>query len=212
MLGAIDLGLGRAGRFCRAFHGQHQAGLNVLQLQGQAGGQRAAYRAQLPRERQLSRKFPAGQPRGIDLPAGRQDAQGNRQVKTPTVFGQIGWREIDGDALVGGEFQPAVGNRTAHALPRLFDFNLGQPHQSEAGQSVGQMHFHGDRRRLQPQKRPALHAGQTHGVFLPKTVRKKAANAPSSCTNLVLRGDCHGCHCRTPGRAAPSPLVGTLPA
>ena len=162
------LGGGHQRGFFGAAGGQHQLGVDLLRLQCQAGGQRAAHGAQLARQRQLARKLVARQAAGIHLAAGGEDAQGNRQVKPARVLGQIGRGQIDGDAFVVGEFQPRVLQRRAHALAGLLHLHLGQPHQREAGQAVGQMHFHGDRRRQHPQKGAALHQSKTHEAVSPQ--------------------------------------------
>jgi hypothetical protein len=80
-------------------------------VQRQAHGQRAAHRAQLARQRQLAGKFMAGQLARVDLPAGGQDAQRDRQVEAARILGQVGRRQVDGDALVVRELQPRVLQR-----------------------------------------------------------------------------------------------------
>jgi hypothetical protein len=131
-------------------------------VQRQAHGQRAAHRAQLARQRQLTGKFMAGQAAGVDLAAGGQDAQRNRQVKAPGVLGQVGRGQVDGDALVVRELQPRVLQRRAHPLAGFLDLHIGQAHQREAGQAVGQVHLYGHGRGFQPQQGAALHQRQTH--------------------------------------------------
>jgi len=94
--GAVD---GRAGHqrgLLRALRRQHQARAFVLAAQRQRRGQRAAHRAQLARQRQLARELPAREPRRVDLPAGREQAQGDGQVEAPRVLGQVGRGEVDG--------------------------------------------------------------------------------------------------------------------
>ena len=118
-------------------------------VQRQAHCQRAAHRPQFARQRQLAGELIAGQPAGIDLSAGGQDAQRDGQVEAARVLGQVGRREVDRDALVVRELQPAVLQRRAHPLARFLHFHVGQPDQREAGQAVGQMHLDRDGRSLQ---------------------------------------------------------------
>ena len=174
--GTIDLGLRGAGRLGGAVQRQHQACRGLAPGQGQAGGQGPAHRAQLAGQRQLTRELPAVEPCRIDLPAGGQDAQGDGQVEAAGILGQVGRRQVHGDALVGRKFQAAVDDGAAHALAGFLDLHVGQPHQGQAGQAVGQMHFHGDGGRLQPQKGTTLDASQAHGAVLPQKVHKKAAH------------------------------------
>jgi hypothetical protein len=54
------------------------------------------------------------------------------------------------------ERQPAVLQRRTHPLARFFDFRVGEPHQREAGQTVGQMDFNRDRRRIETIERTAV--------------------------------------------------------
>src|SRR5256885_8038502 len=42
----------------------------------------------------------------IDLAAGRENAQRNRQVEAPRILGQVGGRQVDDDAFVARELQP----------------------------------------------------------------------------------------------------------
>ena len=126
-------------------------------MQSQRHGQRAAHRAQGAREREFARKLVVGQAGAVNLPAGGQDAQGNRQVQPPRVFGQVSRGQIDGDALVVWELQAAVLDGAAHPLARLFYLHIGQAHQREAGKAIGHMHFDGDLHRLQTEQGAALY-------------------------------------------------------
>ena len=102
------------------------------------------------------------QSRGSDLAAGGQNAQRNRQIETARILGQIGRRQIDRDALVARKLQPAVLDGAAHALACFFHLGVGQPHQCEAGQAIGQMHLDRDGRRIQPKKGAAGYQGKAH--------------------------------------------------
>ena len=131
-------------------------------MQRQAHGQGATHRTQLTRERQLAGKLMAGQTCAVELPAGRQNAQGDGQIKTTRVFGQIGRGQVDGDAFVVRKLQPRVLDGRAHALARLFHLHVGQPHQREAGQAIGQVDLYRDSGGLQPEQGAALHQRKTH--------------------------------------------------
>ena len=124
--------------------------------------QRAAHRPQLAGQTQLAGKFIALQRRRVDLSVGGQDAQRDRQVEAPRILRQLGRRQVDGDALVGREGQAALQQRRAHALTRFLDLRVGQANEREAGQAVGQMHFHLHRWRGHAIQSAAHHHGQSH--------------------------------------------------
>ena len=92
--------------------------------------------------------------------AGGQQAHGQRQVEAARVFGQIGRRQIDRDAFVAGKGQARFGQGRAHPLARFLDFGVGQAHQREAGQAVGQVCFHPHRPGLEPLQRTAVYHRQ----------------------------------------------------
>jgi hypothetical protein len=71
-----------------------------LLVQSQAHDQSTSDRPQGPRQGQLSSKFVVFEACAIDLTAGGQNAQSNRQIKTARVFGQVCGRQVDSDALV----------------------------------------------------------------------------------------------------------------
>ena len=162
MVGAVNLGVGHQRRFLCAAFGQDQPGQRLAAVAGavgyrQAHRQRAADRPQFAAEREFAGKFVAGQLARIDLAAGGQNAERDRQVEAARILGQVGRRQIYGDSFVAGKFQPGVLNRRAHPLTRLFDFGIGQPHQGKARQAVGQMHLDADRARFQAEQSPAMH-------------------------------------------------------
>ena len=163
MDGAVDLGARDERGFFGAGRGQHQPSGDARRVQGQRHGQRAAHRAQGAREREFARKLVVGQAGAVNLPAGGQNAQGNGQVESARVFGQIGRGQIDGDALVVREFQAAVLDGAAHPLACLFHLHIGQAYQRKAGQAVGHVHFNGDLQGIEPQQDAALNQRQTHG-------------------------------------------------
>ena len=98
----------------------------------------------------------------FNLPTGSQDAQCNGQVKTTRVFGQVGRRQVNGNALVAWKLKARVLQGRAHPLSGFFDLDIGQPHQCEARQAIGQVHLHGDQGGLKAKQSSALHQRQTH--------------------------------------------------
>ena len=92
MPGPVNLRAGHQRCLFGTARWQHQFRGHLCRMQGQAHGQRTAHWPELAGQRQLPRELMAGQRRRIDLPAGRQDAQRNRQVKPARVLGQISRR------------------------------------------------------------------------------------------------------------------------
>ncbi len=62
------------------------------------GRQRPRHRPQLAGQAKLAQELVLKQRLRIDLAAGRKDAQRNRQIVAATLLGQIGRREVQGDA------------------------------------------------------------------------------------------------------------------
>jgi len=122
----LGAGCGQAG-------GQHPGPSLVICGHAQRHGQGTAHRPQLTRQGQLAGKHMLPQRDFIQLPTGGQDADGDGQVKTPRVFGQVGWGQIDHDALVGGEVQAAVLDGRAHPFAGFAHLGVGQADQGEAG-------------------------------------------------------------------------------
>ncbi len=157
----VDAGDARRGR--GAGRRQHQHARFGRRTHAERQRERAAHRPKLAGQRQLAGEFVAGQPRRLDLAAGGQDAQRDRQVEAARFLRQVGRRQVDRDALVVRKGEAALRERGAHPLARFLHFGLGQPHQREAGQAVGQVHFDGDRLRLQRIERTAVDDGEGHG-------------------------------------------------
>src|SRR5659263_564441 len=107
-------------------------------------------------------EFPHNKRITVNLATGSQNAQRNWQVKAARVLGQVSRGQIHGDALVVRKLQSGILNRRAHPLARLLHFDIGQTHQREAGQAIGQMYLHRDCGRVQTQQRTTLHQRQTH--------------------------------------------------
>ena len=99
---------------------------------------------------------------GVQLPAGGENADGDRQIETAGILGQVGRRQVHGDALVIRKLQPGVVDGAAYALARFLHFGIGQTHQRETGQAVGQVHFNGDGRGGQAEQGAGGNQGKTH--------------------------------------------------
>jgi len=121
------------------------------------------HRAQLAAERKLAGELVRGQPLGVDLSGGGEDAEGDRQVEAARFLRQVGRREVDRHALVVRKLEPARLQGGADALARLLHFGLGEADQCEARQAVGQMDFDRDLGRLEPAQGPAVNGGEAHG-------------------------------------------------
>ena len=96
---------GLAGARC----GQHQRARGAFAAHGQCQRQGASDRAQLTGQAQLACELEALQRLQVHLARGGQDAQGNGQVETAGLLGQLGGREVDRDSLVVWKAQAAVG-------------------------------------------------------------------------------------------------------
>src|SRR5690606_19831818 len=110
---------------------------------GQSSGQGGAHRAQLTGQGQLSEKFVAAELGRGNLAGGGENTEGNGQIETPPLLGQIGGGEIDGDAP-RGKFQLGAENGRAHPILGLFHCRFWQTDDGEAGQAVGQVNFNSD--------------------------------------------------------------------
>jgi hypothetical protein len=91
--------------------------------------------------RRRTRSRPA---RAVDLPAGGQDAQRDRQVEAAGVLGQVGRRQVDRDPLVVREVQPAGEEAERTRSRASFTSVSGQADQHEVGQAEGQVHLDRD--------------------------------------------------------------------
>ena len=87
MQGAEDFDGRNKSSLLRAFWRQYQPHAVLLTLQGQRRGQSPAHRAQRAGQRKLARKLVIHQPGRVNLATGRQNAQGNRQIKTSGILG-----------------------------------------------------------------------------------------------------------------------------
>jgi hypothetical protein len=105
MTGSVNPRIGDQRGFFSTSGWQYQGVCFDLLVQSQAHDQSTPDRPQGPRQGQLSSKFVVFQACAIDLPAGRQNAQSNRQIKSARVFGQVRGRQVDRDALVAGKLK-----------------------------------------------------------------------------------------------------------
>ena len=85
--------------------------------------------------------------------------------KRPDSFGQVGGRQVDGDALVHGPLQCAGLQRGTLALARLL-LRVGEADQGDAGQAVGEVHFHRDGGRAQRIEGAAVDDGERHAAIV----------------------------------------------
>jgi hypothetical protein len=102
---------------------------------GEDHGQRAADRPQFTGERQFTGKFMVGQRRTRNLTGGGENAERDRQIEAPRFLGQLGWREVDGNALAG-KIEARVLQCRTYPIACLLDLRIGQPDQGEARQAA----------------------------------------------------------------------------
>ncbi len=111
-------------------------------------------------QRQLAHEERPFQPVGPDLVGGRQHADGNGQVIRRAFLTQIGRGEVDGDALVAGELQPAVLNGGVDPVAALADGRIRQPDEREVRLAADDIDFDLDRFRLQADDGAAENLGK----------------------------------------------------
>ena len=81
----------------------------------------------------------------------RHDAQRNGQVVMAALLGQVGRRQIDGNAL-GRQADAGGKERGAYPLARFLDRFVGQPDQDEIGIARRDLHLDVDRNGLDARK------------------------------------------------------------
>ena len=123
--------------------------------------QRAANGSQFACQRQFTGIFVFFQFLVRDLPGGSEYAERDRQIEAPAFLGQIGGRQIDGDAA-RRKVKSAVLQRGAHAVFAFFYFGFRKTHDGEVGQAVGDMHLDCDESRFHPGKRAAVQNCEAH--------------------------------------------------
>jgi hypothetical protein len=77
----------------------------------------------------------------------RHQPKRNRQIVMATFLGQIGGREIDGDAA-GRQSEPRSDQRRAHPFARLRNRLVGQADDGESRHAWRNLHLHVDRAHL----------------------------------------------------------------
>jgi hypothetical protein len=152
----VDDGVGDQGRLVGICLRQHEGalaavGTGAAAVHGEAHRQRAAHRAQVAGEREFAGEFVAVEFPGRDLLGRGQDAERDRQVEAAGFLGQLGRRQIDGDAPAG-HLEARILQRGAHPVLGFADLGVGQAHDVHRRQTVGQVHLDADGGRL--------HAGQ----------------------------------------------------
>ena len=125
---------------------------------------------------------------GIDLPGRGQDAERDRQVEAARFLRQVGRRQADRDPLVVRELEAAGLQRRAHPLARLLDFGVGQTHQREARQAVGEMHLDRDRGRFEAAQGTTVDDGKGHGSKAAER-RPRGQGGCGTAPVAVRRGD-----------------------
>ena len=155
----VNLRVAHQSGFLGIVSGQHERPPVLAGFVGHR--QSPAYRAQFAGQRQLAGKFVVLELLLRQLPGSRQDAQRNRQVETPAFLGQVGGRQIDGDAS-RRKFVTRIEQRGTHAIFAFLHFRLRQADDGEARQTVGQMGFGHHRRRFHAGEGAAVEDGQGH--------------------------------------------------
>ena len=107
------------------------------------GRERAAHRPQLAAERELAAERARAERFLRHLPAGRQHADGDRQVEARARLAHVRGREVHRDALLR-EVEPGVQQRRADPLARLADGAVRQPDERERREPAADVDLDGD--------------------------------------------------------------------
>ena len=113
-------------------------------------------------EPELAEKFVPVEPLARRLTRRGEYAQRDRKIEPPTVFGQVGRREIHRDAS-SRKFESGIGQRGPHSLFTFANRGGRQTDDGENRQPGAEVHFNRNRRRAQANLRPAGNARQAHG-------------------------------------------------
>ena len=148
-----ERGLGRVGR------GQHESAPGALCADRHR--QRAPHGAQLSAERELAREFETAQRVSRKLAGRGEYAERDRQIEAAGFLRQIRGREVDRD-VARGKLEVRVLQRRAHAIARFLHFGFRQADDGEARKTIGEMHFHRDRRRVHAREGPAVEDCKRH--------------------------------------------------
>ena len=141
-------------------------------MQGRGHGKHAVYRAHAAVERQLAQEREFGEAHRIDLPGGRQDANGYGQVESRAFLLAVGRREVDGD-LAARPLIAGVFDGRQDALFAFADCGVGQADDREGRQTAVGIDFNVDRVRVNPERGGREDSGG-HGV--PFCVRHTRTN------------------------------------
>jgi hypothetical protein len=102
--------------------------------------QHTGHAAQRAGQRQFAEEFAIVEFLARHLAAGGVDAQRDRHIETTAVLGQLGRRQVHGDAAAG-IFERGVLDRHAHAITRLTHRRLGQADDIGARQAAGKVYL-----------------------------------------------------------------------
>ncbi|MNE41229.1 hypothetical protein D3C80_1352890 [compost metagenome] len=149
---------GQAG-FLGVLPGYHQGAPE--RAGGQCRRQYALDRPQGAGEGQLTQALHVFQGAGWQLAAGGEHAEGDGQVEAAAVLGEVGRRQIEGDAA-GRKVEAAVLDRAAYAVLAFLHGGFRQAHQGQGRQAVGEMRLDGHGRGLNADLRAAVDDGQGH--------------------------------------------------
>ena len=127
--------------------------VHAASLQGHR--QRATDRAQLAGQSELTRELVLVESMARNLFGCNQYADRDRQVEAAGLLRQIRGRKIDGDTSRSRKAELRVLQRRANALAAFLDLDLRKSDEIECRQTVGEMHFDANERRV--------HAGQRAG-------------------------------------------------
>ena len=140
----LDIGAG-PGRFRPAGRRTHQA--LAARIGADGGGQHAGDRRDRAVETELAEHGETGQRivrNGADR---RHQSERDRQIVMAAFLGQVGGREIDGDAP-RRQSEARGDQRRAHPLARFRDRLVGQAHDVEGQHAGRDLHLHVDRANL----------------------------------------------------------------
>ena len=143
----------------------HQAPAGAFGAHRQQHGEHPPDRADLAGEGQFADELEPVQRLGRYLPADRQHPYRDGQIEASRVFGQIGRRQIDGEAPIG-EVEAALQQRRAHPVGALTHGGLRQADDVEGRQAVAQVHLDPDLRGLQTDEGAGVNDGEGHRVAL----------------------------------------------
>jgi hypothetical protein len=125
---------------CRQHQGAGGAPPAACAAPGQR--QRAAHRAQAPASDSSPANSQAASAGGLDLAAAARMPSAIGRSKRPESLGRSAGARLTVMRLLCGKAKPALLQRRAHPLARFLHLGVGQAHQREAGQAVGQVHLH----------------------------------------------------------------------